>query len=293
MSYLYIKRFIDDQIRILNQPLVVDDELRAFLAKNNISAETLKAILNKANARLKKHNRTRFNRQVVHQIVQQITKNEKEKLLKVNKALTKIDLMMQPVLLPDFHQVGSMEDRIRMVGEIVAELPEAEYLFALQNLVDENGDENQENGQDQASILDPSQETLDQEILDQENILVQDDEEKVETVLRKELDEKYRQAVNRELRQKVLMKEKSNDQLKAQYRQLRDDLIELNEKIVYDTQKLEYLQKLGAKLNFGHFSEQLGDSDGEESEVEETSLDLATQIRRFKILVEKLAFAMK
>lgn len=291
MSYLQIKRFIDEQIQILNRPLVIDDNLRAIMAKNNISEETMKSIVFKANIRLKRHNRYRFNKQVVHQIVQQVAKNEKEKLVKVNDALIKIDLMMQPVLLPDFSKATTLGERIRMVNELVDELPEPEYLFALTDSVDDgkNGDDNDSDDNEGNDV------ECGNESETETNMLVQDDEERVDMQLRRRLEKQYEREVSKELKNRLASLVDRNKELKLQYTQLRDDLLALNEEIVYELQKLEYLKNLNGKLKAlrGVKAGALLDSEDEDSEVEESSVDMDVQMKRFSILVEKLQFAMK
>lgn len=288
MSYLYIKQFIDEQIRILNQPLVINDDLRAIMAKNNISEEAMKSIVFKANIRLKRYLRSKFNRQVVHQIVQQIAKNEKEKLFNVNEALAKIDLMLQPVLLPDFSKVGSVNDRVRIVNELVDKLPDPDYLFAVHDLADEVNVEEKEINRDGEPEKDLYEEV-------ETDMLVQDDQDKLEAQLLKYLEQKYKLAVNKELKEQVALKEKDNKHLKEQYTELRKQLLEMNGDLLYKQQKLEYLNQLNMKLDRlqGNNTGKTADSEDEDSEVEPSNADLSVQMSRFKILVEKLQFAMK
>lgn len=288
MSYLYIKQFIDEQVKILSRPFVIDDDLRAVMAKHNISEETMKNIVFKANLRLKRQIRAKFSRQVVHQIVQQVAKNETDKLLKVNTALTKISLMVQPVLLPDFSKVGNLNDRIRMVNELVNELPDPQYLFAVQELAEKNDVDKTDLDKD----LDPTR-SLEQD--PEAGMLVQDDEERVEVQLRKELEQQYTRVVDEEIRKATDLKAGENAQLKERYTQLRTELLALNDNLIYKLEKLAYLRKLNQKLDFVEASStrDLADSEDEESEVEASSADLGVQINRFKILVEKLEFAMR
>lgn len=299
MSYLYIKNFIEAQIQILNRPLVIDDELRAIMAKNNISEETMKGIVLKANLRLKRYNRSRFNRQAVHQIALQVMNNEKEKVFKVNEALIKIDMMIQPVLLPEFSLVGEDGDRIRMVSELINELPETEYLFAVQDFVGVEQEKEEKRSERNVEQNEPDQ--IGKGTEPETDLLVRDDEERledqerVEEEQRKNLMDKYEAEVAKELKEQMAGHQQRNEALKLQYTGLREKLLRLNNELVYKLQKLEYLRQLSGKLDF--LEKEKGgerpDSEDEDSEVEESSINLNVQMSRFRILVEKLQFAMK
>lgn len=297
MSYLYIKNFIEEQIRILNQPLVIDDELRAVMSKNNISEETMKSILLKANLRLRRHNRDRFNRQAVHQIVQQIVNNEKEKVFKVNEALAKIEIMIQPILLPDFSLVGDVGDRVGMFNELVKELPQPEYLFAAHSF-------SMETEQGDPEVIESAgkkdeTETEDGKGGEEANLLVQDDQERFQENRtdeeREELVKKYQVEVAQELKDHISSHQQKIDTLKEQYIQLRTLLIEMNEELVYKMQKFEYLRQLNGKMNFlqKDSNSLRPDSEDEDSDEEVANTDLKIQMGRFRILMEKLEFAMK
>lgn len=297
MSYLYIKNFIEEQIRILNQPLVIDDELRAVMSKNNISEETMKSILLKANLRLRRHNRDRFNRQAVHQIVQQIVNNEKEKVFKVNEALAKIEIMIQPILLPDFSLVGDVGDRVGMFNELVKELPQPEYLFAAHSF-------SMETEQGDPEVIESAgkkdeTETEDGKEGEEANLLVQDDQERFQENRtdeeREELVKKYQVEVAQELKDHISSHQQKIDTLKEQYIQLRTLLIEMNEELVYKMQKFEYLRQLNGKMNFlqKDSNSLRPDSEDEDSDEEVANTDLKIQMGRFRILMEKLEFAMK
>lgn len=305
MSYLYIKRFLDEQIRILNQPLVIDDALRAIMARDHISEEKMKSIVLKANIKLKRHNRYKFSKQVVHQVVQQIVKNEQDKLSKVNGALSKIDTLMQPVLLPDFSSTD-ISDRIRQFNALVDELPEPEYLFALVDVDgleketgkgkmegfsgDYKGSDNGSSGEGEGS----GENARARDDGSDEEILVQDDEERV-GVDRKKLEKEYQAQISRELRDRLALLADRHSELKEKYTQLRSELVSLNENLIYQQQKLLYLQNIHTKLKAvnGEKEEKLLDSENEDSEVEDPGADMDVQMRKFSILVEKLQFAMK
>lgn len=278
MSYLQIKQFIDEQIRILNTPLVITDDIRAMLKRAKVPEERLQSALFKANLQIKRDNRNRFNKQVVHQIVQQVAKSEKEKLHKVNAALEKISVLLRPILLPDFSSVGCLHDRIQMVNELAIELPEPAYLFALYEDVDFEQSESE--GED-----------VEEDVLP--HLLVQDGEERVITKTKGEMRREYTRAIQEELKGRLPGRAEVNEELKKHYTDVRTKIIGMNEELVYKMQKLEYLKKLNSKLQFLGAAETGADSDVDEPmEEEDTAEDIKAQANRFKILVEKLEFAM-
>lgn len=273
-SYLQVKRFIDDQIKILNTPLQVDDQIRAISARHHLSEEKVASLIFKCNLRLKRHYSTVFNKQVVHQIVQQVVKSETEKLFAINERLARIDTLIQPISLPDFHKVGSVRDRVRLVNELVRELPEPRYLFAIQHEAaqrQENAAELTESGK---SVEQPSAGSS-----DSPSGLIRDYEELADS-----------EAVTAELKVQL----QSSEALKEQYSALRDKLLKLDDQLAYKLQKADYLESLAKKMALsGVKKEELLDSEEEGTEeAEEEKSELLAQISRFNILVEKLEFVM-
>lgn len=269
-SYLQVKRFIDEQIKILNTPLRVDDNIRAISTRHHLSEEKVASLIFKCNLRLKRHYSTVFNKQVVHQMVQQVVKSESEKIFAINERLSRIDTLIQPIALPDFHKVGNVTDRARLINELVQELPEPSYLFAIQEEV--AGREMQSKSRENTDgDSDPSP----------DGGLIQDNEE---------FTEQYSETVMAEIRSQL----NGTEALKEEYASLRTRLVDLNEQLVYKLQKAEYLAKLSKKMSLGSAKkDELLDS--EEEDVEETEAeksDLLAQVSRFNILVEKLEFVM-
>ena len=294
-TYIEIKKFIDDQIKILNTPLRLDDEMRSIAARHNLSEEKVSSLLFKCNLRLKRHYRSAFNKQVVHQIVQQIVKSENEKLLEVNERLSRIQSLVQPIILPDFQKVGSVKDRVRLANELAHELPEPAYLFAIY---------------DSAAANDSR--TPETENLRTESGLVRDNEEMVGDTPGSEIPAASEESKNEASRQndagenveftethQEVLNEISNDtmtqDLKEKYTRLRAELLQINGELMYKLQKADYLEKLERKMNFlgPAKAEEYLDSDVEETEtISEEKGELLAQISRFNILVEKLEFVM-
>ncbi|OBA20622.1 hypothetical protein METBIDRAFT_12594 [Metschnikowia bicuspidata var. bicuspidata NRRL YB-4993] len=289
MSYLQIKRFVDEQIKALNTPLILNDDIKRLLHQEGISEGQAQSILFKCNLLMKRHNRTKFNKQVVHQIVQQVAKAEQENLMQVNKALSKISRLAQPIMTDQFASSGRLEDRLRLLSNLADILPEGRYLFAV------HGDnESESQPPDDAETQAPGSEDP--------NPLVRDDEELVQSPSELEMQNQYLKATKHELDQQIGAYNEKRDKLRQQYDDLRMQLAHLNEDIVYKMEKLAYLRSLNLKMDFlgARPDEKCVDScdsdgDDEEEAVVENSEDegLGPQMTRFSVLVEKLEFALR
>lgn len=266
MSYLYIKRFVEDRIREVSQPVEITDEVRRVMHKYNIPEETVKNGFLKVNLHIKRQNKHRFSKQVVHQLVQQIMKNEQNKLMKVNDQLQKVEQLVQPVIVPEARGGLSVNERVNRLQELVEVLPEPAYLFAL----DREEDEPEE--------PEEPKEPENEEVEENEGLIL-DDQDRVERVLKKELERKYTKEVQEEIKDQVASRKASNEELRQKYTDLREKLIERSQALVYQQQKAEYLKALEEKsqvLESGNFLDSSG---------------LEAQITRFRILVEKLEYA--
>ncbi|KAM9905944.1 hypothetical protein OXX79_001841 [Metschnikowia pulcherrima] len=301
MSYLQIKRFIDDQIKVLNTPVKIDENVKQLIHEGELTASQAQSVLFKCNLLIKRHNRTRYNKQVVHQIVQQVAKAEHANLLRVNESLETIDRIIKPVLTDQFAGSGRLKDRIGMLNNLAEILPEGRYLFALHGENDKNneekhnGKESKENEQNMGIGV-PLEATNEAE--PGRDTLVRDNEEVVPSEMT-ETRNQYMEATERELEKSVGAHKEKRGELRLRYDDLRARLIRLNEDLVYKMQKLEYLKKLNTKLDFSsNFQTSAMDYDSDiddiqEERKEENTVDaLGPQMSRFNVLVGKLEFAL-
>ncbi|KAM9905035.1 hypothetical protein OXX69_007336 [Metschnikowia pulcherrima] len=298
MSYLQIKRFIDDQIKVLNTPVKIDENVKQMIHEGEITASQAQSALFKCNLLVKRHNRTRYNKQVVHQIVQQVAKAEHANLLRVNESLEKIDRIIKPVLTDQFAGSGRLKDRIGMLNNLAEILPEGRYLFALHGENDEKkheGEESKEN--EQNTGLEAHSETTNEAETGRDT-LVRDNEEVVPSEMT-ETRNQYMEATNRELEKSIGAHKEKRGELRRKYDDLRARLIRLNEDLVYKMQKLEYLKKLNTNLDFSsNFRTSAMEYDSDIDDVreepkEENTVDaLGPQMSRFNVLVGKLEFAL-
>ncbi|RCK64333.1 hypothetical protein Cantr_00054 [Candida viswanathii] len=297
-SYIYTKRFIDDQVNILNEPFQVTPEMRDIL-DDSLSEEQLQLVLNKINNDLQQRNDRLFPAQINNQIILQIMKLETQKLKIVNQQLFKVNSFVKPIILPDFDNLSDQDQNEKLVEliDMIEELPELKYLFAEAPQVT-NVDEDYSMEEDEAGDLDVGDNT------------VQDDQDTTES----------RKQVNREFIEEIIdevneLNEAPGQELIDKYDKLRGDLIELSKRLKYKNDKLNYLNNL--KQNLSQLfnlnqpptepqSNEIYDSDeevGEKPNVDglqnnlrfnETtaaeSHSMASEINRFRILVEQISY---
>ncbi|PSK35486.1 hypothetical protein C7M61_004523 [Candidozyma pseudohaemuli] len=264
MSYLEIKRIVEEQISKVSQPVEITDEVRRVMDKYGIPEEKIKNGLLKVNLHIKRQNKHRFSKQVVHQLVQQILKNEHDKLSKVNEQLQRVQQLIQPVIVPESQGGLSINERVSKLQELAEVLPEPTYLFALDAKED-----------DEEKV---EEDAMEEDERDQEGLIV-DDEARVERILKKKLEKEYAKAVQEEIKEDVASRKESNEELRQRYTKLREQLIQQSQALIYQQQKHAYLEMLAKKTETLREADFL-DKDG-----------LEAQITRFRIIVEKLEYA--
>lgn len=277
MSYLHIKRIVEERISQITQPKVIDDDVRRIMIQYNIPEEAVQNCLLKVNAQLKKHYRHKFSKQVVHQLVQQIQKNEEENILRVNEQLERVTQLVQPIIVPEAYGGLTVQQRVSKLQELIEDLPEPEYIF----MADKEGEDEQTGNND---IIEE-----DEEGHGKDDGLIVDNEDRVDIILKKKLTEEYTKAVQEELKGEIENRKLSNEELRERYAKLREELLRLNEKLIYEQQKAEYLESLEKKVQLLK-PQTNGTTEGDGMEKPEYG-DLEAQITRFRILVEKLEYA--
>ncbi|KAK6459245.1 kinetochore Sim4 complex subunit Fta4 [Scheffersomyces xylosifermentans] len=325
-SYVYTKRFIDQQVKTLNRPLAVTESLQQILANQSeldhlnqdasepISEAKLRSILQKVNVRLKKHNLGLFPLQITNQIVQQILKVEQYKLSVVNERLAKIRYVLRPLLLPDFQQLTNQDPaaKLKEFGVLVNELPEGKYLIVGEDSDDIDAEDSE------SSDSQDYQEGID-------NILVQDDSDKVEKpVSSRRVRRHFKRQISSQLSEE-LGNSHTTDQLLDNYESLRLQLKQAHHELHYKFHKLNYLKTLKSDLvnSLGlqvassqdtvaavNSNADIYDSDEEiEQEIvnrEQPSIQLnlmtndrssdantlKNEINRFRVLVEKISYKL-
>lgn len=296
-SYNYTKRFIDDQVNILNEPFKITPRMISIIG-GNLTEDQLKLILNKINNDLQLHNERLFPAQINNQIILQIMKLETQKLKIVNQQLYKLNAFVKPIILPDFENLSNYDQHEKLIDMInmIDELPELKYLF-----VSEDGITNVE---DDYSI--DEDETNNVELDDN---TIQDTEEQVES--RKQINKEFIEEIIDEVNE---LNGSPEPELIEKYDKLRMDLIEISKALKYKTDKIEYLNNLQHNINqlfnrnqpqMRSDSNELYDSDEELHEAPKVNnlqnnlqfknsatetRNLASEINRFRILVEQISY---
>lgn len=276
MNHAQLKKLIEEQVELLQEPLKIDSEVQAVMKKHNLSENQVNQILGKVNGIMRKAHKQRFNKQVTHQIVQQISKNEEEKMLKVGEMLSRANSLTRQILCVETLEHGiTVEQQVKRLTELAEILPEPEYLKVYEN------------------SKKPEQVPESEQPEEPEQNLIQDNEERVRILLRKELRKQQEQEIEKEVSQALEVEKQRQLPLIEQYAELRTRLLETTEKLVYASQKLDFLKKLQREAGFltGVPKAELADSDDElEPAPEVKNADLQAQLTKFRILVEKLDY---
>ncbi|CAH6719045.1 hypothetical protein CLIB1444_01S20208 [[Candida] jaroonii] len=251
-SFNYCKRFIDSQIKLLNNTLVIDDDLKEVCDDEGLSLSELKIIITKINVLIKRHNNNEFQPRISNQIINQILKYEREKVTMVHERLRQVENMVKPLILPEIDYLNPQN--LKQLDTLINELPESRYLFI-------NNDKQEDEGEDTSET-----ENVDQ---DEEDILVQDDEEMITEEANTLTTKSFKKAVYKEISDNI----KINETLLDDYETTRLELIELNQHLQYKFKKLQYLTSLRSKLS---------------SLID----DKSNELTKFKILVDSINYKM-
>lgn len=113
-SYNYTKKFIENQVNILNEPLTITSEIRSMLDES-LTEHQLQQVLYKLNNDIKHNNERLFPPQINNQIILQIMKLETQKLKIVNQQLFKLNAFVKPIILPDFEILSNSDQHEKLV----------------------------------------------------------------------------------------------------------------------------------------------------------------------------------
>lgn len=300
-SYQYTKHFLESEIKHLSEPLQFSLEIRDLIRRQQTvdgdteaTNERIRTLLFRCNVKIKRYNRNVFSKQATHHIAQQVVKNEHAKMVEVNRRFAQINTVMVPLLVPDFDNLKSVDDKAAEFNALVNELPQSKYL-----LVSEESNK----GEDiDAEVDDSERESL---VLDELVLLP-------EIVSNQDLAERAKQKIENDLQR--AQKHIDLPSLLAQYDSVRLQLILLSSELTYKVEKLRYLRKLRAKLTNAFdlpapqraqkASHEIYDSD--EDATESAGLDgvqlnlinptttenLHSEISKFRVLVEKIGLKL-
>lgn len=149
MSYLEIKRVAEEQVKVLSTPFEVDDAMLQLAQKYGLPEEELRSIVFKSNVLLKRQLRTRYSKQVLHQIIQQAVKAEQNQLLQVGDAMATANDLVVPQAVSLLVDNSDPDALTRLLENLTDALPEPRHLLALvaetqEEGTEEEGDEGKE-----------------------------------------------------------------------------------------------------------------------------------------------------
>lgn len=280
MSYLDTKRFIDEQVKLLNHPVIVNDEIRDVCQIYGIPESTMRSVLFKSNLQIKRNNRSRYSRAKVHQTVQQILAVEKELCHLAESAPVRV----QSLLLLTFDAAVAVKwplaQQVDWTMRQASYMPEGKFLFGSsgENLSAEKGDdvyEANENEVNEHNVKENRQKgDIDSEKSNHFNRM------SYKAVLSPKVTDNEKRARYEVSGLPGSNTDSKNDILRERYDQLRKEYLQLQKDLVYRAQKLDYLRDLAQMLCF---AEQRSDTINRG--------DVEREMRRFSILVEKLSYS--
>lgn len=273
-SFLYIKKFLDDKIRELNRPIVITPGIEAIALDEGINKRQLQIVIARLNILIKRHNNNVFSSRINGQIASQVMKNEISKADMVNEQLTEVQRLMRPLLIPSIDQVSKVED----FGKLVDELPEGRYLFEQKGEREEPPEE--EPPQEEPPQEEPQDNQQQSQTLD--DILIQDDQPIVGSTHDPST---YKRTYPIITSQHIINNQshEQHDLLQQQYDTLRLHLVQINERLQYKHQKLQYLQDLKSKL-----SVTLGIDLHQQPQSYHLENQIPQQVNKFRILVDMI-----
>lgn len=283
-GYSYVKKFIDRGVKQLDKPLKLTKEIENLIIEANEKGENankkhVQQAINKTNVLVKRHNRNMFRAQIVNQIIEQIMKSEKNKLLLVNESILRMQLILQPIVVPSASSLSF--DSLVHLGNALDELPSSKYLFINNNAFDLDVEESDDSDHGESRLIIDDHERIENEINDKD----------YETSLKDKI-RNVSEGVNKE----TLLKS---------YDQLVQKLKNLLSQLKYKHAKLMYLEELRTKLIFMFTAHDIDesseencsepfDSDDDErriQKVQDMPLDKARfgqELQKFKTHLERL-----
>lgn len=263
-SYRYTKRFIETELKALNRPIEVTDDMKTIALEEGIDTKQLQVVAMRLSMLIKRHNANVFSSRIIDQIAYQVVKSERNKAEMINDRLTKVQTMIKPLLVPTIDLVS----RAKEFDQVVKELPEGKYLFVTQppseqsehhlDLQPEFGQEDQEDQED--------------------NGLVQDDEAQVDQGLDPH---KYQEQISRAVER--AHQNRDADNMVQDYETIRVKLVQLSQSLQYKYKKLQYVEQLRHKLSIT-----LGIDLEQPETYQQLDNQIPSELNKFQILVDSI-----
>ncbi|WPK24130.1 hypothetical protein PUMCH_001388 [Australozyma saopauloensis] len=262
MSQNDVRQFIQDQIKILNSPLVLDEELKTLCRAHKLSEAKIRSILFKCNLQIKRHNRSKYDEALIDNVVNEVVQAERQSGEARVSRLTQLEQYLRSDI--SIKEESSVERRTEIVNDLGKDVPEANVLVRDDDLDEKNkvaefGDI-LGNGGDGDSGIRSEQEPCDT----RSHSGSKNDHGETKLDKESEANAKGTDPAGQNL---------------TEYDRLRQAYIQQNVELLYQAQKLEYLDKLCNSLSVCQGSLR-----------DDSQTDMRTEMNRFSVLVEKLRY---
>lgn len=260
MSQNDVRQFIQDQIKILNSPLVLDEELKILCRAHKLSEAKIRSILFKCNLQIKRHNRSKYDEALIDNVVNEVVQAERQSGEARVSRLTQLEQYLRSDI--SIKEESSVERRTEIVNDLGKDVPEAKALVR-----DDDVDEKTEMAEfgDILSNGGTGGTRIEEDLRDIASYSGSENNQG-KTKMDKE-SEAYAKDTD------------PAGQNLTEYDRLRQAYIQQNVELLYQAQKLEYLTKLCDSISVC-----LGSlRDGSQT-------DMRTEMKRFSVLVEKLRY---
>lgn len=267
MSYLDVNRFIDDQVKLLNKPLILNDEALEVCRQYGISDSQVRSILFKCNLQIKRQIRANYERPLIHEVIENILLSEKKSSDDYKMAGSKLEQLLSLEADESLVSGWALSNKVRRVNDRAECMPDGKYI-----ILGDKDDNKMEIGSGETSTQ--TYNTADSTIPQGSH------SETILSLKREEVDQEGTSD------QKELHKDDLSEDtivFRERYNKLRAEILSQHSKLLYQALKLEYLQNLRQKVVRGSQGEDL-----KASKRQRRSADLLKEMERFEILVEKL-----
>lgn len=130
MSENDIRDFVNAQVKLLNSPLLFDDEVSRICKEAGIPEAKMRSILFKCNLQMKRHTRSQFGPEKVEHVVREISQISKGADDNLENPVLKLARLMQPLNEGETDQL-TLEERARIVDEIALHLDKTEDITSM------------------------------------------------------------------------------------------------------------------------------------------------------------------
>lgn len=282
MSYLDVNRFIDNQVKLLNEPLTLDDDILQVCRQFGISDSQVRSILFKCNLQIKRQVRANFERPLVHEIIKKVMLSEKNSIDDSRLAGSKLEQLICLAVDEALASSWTIANKVRRIDDLASCMPEGKLIIVgdKESIKTEDGVDDQKRDTNPVGPrIEPTGHIGASLIKTEESNETRQSGENGDNggngYNGGNGDNGDNTHTNTSWNETAIFRER--------YEQLRAEFMLQHSQLLYQAQKLEYLQNL--RKSISHKSQQ-DDSNGNASQ--ERSADLSRETERFEKLAERL-----